>query len=86
MSTKLNSQKRLNQISYSIAESIERIRKKFKQQLMLELQKQRVVFKKKTTKTKQAATTINKLVKQIARRKKNVSQLLNNFNLLLSLL
>ncbi len=84
-STKLNSQKRLYQIFYSIVESIERVRKKSKQQLMFESQKRRAILKKNETKTKKQTTTIKKKTKQVTKRTKNVLQLTNNFKKLLLL-
>ena len=83
---KLNDQKRLSQISHSIAKSIKRIRKKSKQQLMYKSQKRKVVFKKKKIKTKREIAIIKKKTKKPASQKKNISKLTNRFELLLLLL
>ena len=75
---------RLSQIPHSTAGPTGRTRKKSKHQLQMESQQRRDTEKKQTAKAAREAATARKKAKLNARRKQDVSQLANQFDLLSS--
>ena len=84
ISTTLSARERLNQIFHSIANVIERVRKKSRQQLKLKSQQRADVTKRRETKKTRETTNARKKARKMTSRKKNVSQLIEQFELLFS--